>query len=188
MSATIPNERQLNQPRSFPRPGTDYYGFTQDPNYQSKFLNSFKYINKLVVPLYRWRILPLIGMHRWARIYVITTIGRKSGLKRHTPLEYFVINDKLLGGVSNPKKSQWHKNILANPNGVWVQIGFRSFHARIEFLDDDEFIETVKSYALKYPKMAAAAWGWDPKIDDVETADFTPMFMVYRFFRIHEWA
>jgi len=180
-------ENQSNQPRSFPRPGTGYYGYTQDPNYQSKFLNSFKYINKIVLPLYRWRILPLIGAHRWARMYVITTRGRKTGVKRYTPLEYFGIDGVLYGGVTNPRKSQWYKNILATPEEVWVQIGFHNFHARIEFLNDEEFIETIKLYASQYPKLAATAWGWDPEIDDVETADFTPMLMVYRFFYINEW-
>ncbi|MCP4358228.1 MAG: nitroreductase family deazaflavin-dependent oxidoreductase [Chloroflexi bacterium] len=175
-----------NQPRSFPRPGTGYYGYTQDENYHSKFLDSFKYINKVVRPLYRWRILPLLGAHHWARMYVITTIGRKSGKKRETPLEYFKLDGVLYGGVSNPRKSQWHKNILANPDQVWVQLGFHSFQARIEFLDDEEFIEKIKLYALKFPKMAATAWGWDPERDDVETADFSPMLRVYRFFRIHE--
>jgi deazaflavin-dependent oxidoreductase (nitroreductase family) len=182
----LSNMNESNQPRSFPRPGTGYYGYTQDPNYQSKFLNSFKCINKILTPLYRWNILPLIGFHRWGRVYVITTKGRITGKKRYTPLEYFLIDDVLYGGVTNPRKSQWHKNILANPDDVWVQIGFRNFHARIEFLDDEEFIETIKLYALRYPKLAATAWGWDSKIDDVETADFTPMFQVYRFFRIHE--
>jgi len=181
-----PQESDSNQPRSFPRPGTSYYGYTQDPNYQSKFLSSFKYINAIVRPLYRWRILPLLGMHRWARIYVITVVGRKSGKKRHVPLEYFKFDGQLYGGVSGPRKSQWHKNILANPDQVWVQLGFRSYRARIEFLDDEEFIEKVKMYAMEFPKMAAAAWGWDPKRDDVATADFSPMLKVYRFFRIHE--
>lgn len=111
-------ESDSNQTRSFPRPGTGYYGYTQDSNYQSKFLNSFKYINKIVLPLYRWRILPLLGVHHWARINVISAIGRKSGKKRHTPLEYFKIDGILYGGVSNPRKSQWYKNNLANPDQV----------------------------------------------------------------------
>ena len=119
-------------------------------------------------------------------MYIITTRGRKSGLLRHTPLEYFKIDEQLYGGVTNPAKSQWHKNILANPEEVWVQLGFRNFHARIEFLDEEAFFETIRAYTRLYPRMAAAAWGWDPKTDDVEPADFTPMVKVYRFFRIHE--
>ncbi|MFC1960478.1 nitroreductase/quinone reductase family protein [Chloroflexota bacterium] len=178
--------RELDQPRSFPRPGTGYYGFTEDANYQSRFLNSFKIINKIIVPLYRWRVLPLLGLHRHARLYVITTKGRKSGKQRYTPLEYFVLDGEVYGGVTNPAKSQWHKNILANPDDVWVQMGFRCFHARIEYLNDEEFIEAIKLYTLQYPKAVAIAWGWDPKRDDVETADFSPMLKVYRFFRIHE--
>ena len=181
------NTNELQPVRSFPRPGTSYYGYTQDPNYQSKFLSSFKTINKIILPLYRYHILPLIGIHHWGRIYVITTKGRKTGLTRHTPLEYFLIDGVLYGGVSGPRKSQWYKNILANPEDVWVQLGFRKFHARIDLLEYDEFLETIKLYALKYPKMAAAAWGWDPKRDSVETADFSPMLNVYKFFRIQEW-
>ncbi len=183
---TSAQESDSNQPRSFPRPGTPYYGYTQDPNYQSKGLSNLKYINKAVVPLYRWRILPLLGVHRWARMYVITVIGRKSGKKRHVPLEYFKLDGVLYGGVSGPRRSQWYKNILANPDQVWVQLGFRDYQAQIEFLDDDEFIEAVKLYALKFPKMVTAVWGWDPKRDDVATADFSPMLKVHRFFRIHE--
>ena len=118
---------------------------------------------------------------------MITTIGRKTGLKRHTPLEYFKIAGVLYGGVTGPRKSQWYKNILANPDEVWVQLGFHSYRARIEFLDDDEFIEKIKLYTLQFPKMVAQAWGWDPKRDDVATADFSPMLKIYRFYRIHEY-
>ena len=70
---TSRTEKDRDQPRSFPLPGTGYYGYTQDPDYKSKFLSSFKVINKFVLPLYRWRILPLIGAHIWARMYIITT-------------------------------------------------------------------------------------------------------------------
>lgn len=184
--STIPDGVEVGEPRSFPQPGTDYYGYTQDEEYQSKFLSSFKVINKIILPLYRWKLLPLIGAHRWGRLYVITTRGRKSGLLRQTPLEYFILDGQLHGGVSGPAKSQWHKNIIANPDEVWVQLGFRNFHARIEFLEEAEFIEAIKSYTKMYPKMAKAAWGWDPKKDDADTADFSPMLKVYRFFRIHK--
>lgn len=120
------------------------------------------------------------------RMYVITTIGRKTGKKRHTPLEYFVIDGVVYGGVTNPKKSQWYKNILANPDSVWVQFGFRKYQARIEFLDDQENIALLKRYAMQYPHLAKY-WGWDPERDNIETADFLPMLKVYRLFRITEW-
>jgi deazaflavin-dependent oxidoreductase (nitroreductase family) len=120
------------------------------------------------------------------RLYLINTIGRKSGKKRYTPLEYFILDDDLYGGVSNYRKSQWYKNILANPEQVWVQLGFRRFHADIEFFDDDEeTIDITKWYTQEYPNMAKF-WGWDPERDDVETADFSPMVKIYRYFRIHE--
>lgn len=68
-----------------------------------------------------------------------------------------------------------------------MQLGFHSYRARIEFLDDEEFIEKIKVYVLKFPKAAATAWGWDPKRDDVETADFSLVPKVWRFYRIYEY-
>jgi deazaflavin-dependent oxidoreductase (nitroreductase family) len=170
-------------PRSFPRPGTPYYGYIEDPNYQSKFLASFKYLNKIIVPFYP--IAEIFMRPLGFKIYVLTTKGHKTGKLRKTPLEYDTIDGVLHGGVVNPKKSQWYRNILANPDQVWAQIGSRRFHAHIEVLDDDGTINVVKYYILTHPNYSKF-WGWDPERDKIETADFTPMLKLYRFYRIHE--
>ena len=82
--------------------------------------------------------------------------------------EHFIIDDVLYGGVSNHRKSQWYKNVLANPDQVGVQLGFRRFPARIEFLDDQEFIEKIKRYTLQFPNLSAKAWSWDPQIGEYQ--------------------
>jgi deazaflavin-dependent oxidoreductase (nitroreductase family) len=169
--------------RSFPRPGTPYYGYTQNPNYQSKFLASFKYLNKIIVPLYLL-MAPLFRLFGF-KVYLLTTKGRITGKMRKTPLEYDKIDGVLHGGVVNPRKSQWFKNILANPDDVWVQIGLRKFHARIEVLDDEGTIEVVKYYIRTHPSYSKF-WGWDPEKDKIATADFSPMLKIYRFYRIHK--
>lgn len=173
--------------RSFPLPDTAYYDISVDPNQKSKALGQFKLINRFVMPLYRSRILALIGMHVWGRMYVMTTIGRKSGKRRRVPLEYMKRFGQLYGGVSHPTRSQWYKNILVNPDQVWVQLGFRSFKAKIEFIDDDdEFFEMIKWYCTKYPRAVKLVWGFDRKVDDVEHSDFSRMKNVYKFFKIHK--
>ncbi len=173
-----------DQPRSFPRPETPYYGYIEDPNYQSKFLRSFKYSNKIIVPLYPV-MAPLFRLFKF-KIYILTTKGRKSGLMRKTPLEYDIIDGVLHGGSVNFKRSHWFRNIQANPDDVWVQIWSRKFHARIEILDDEGIIRIVKYYIKTHPSYSKF-WGWDPEQDDFETADFSPMLKIYRFYRIHEY-
>ena len=129
-----------------------------------------------MAPLFR-----LIGF----KIFVITTRGRISGKLRKTPLEYDYIDGVLHGGVVNYKKSQWFRNILANPDEVWVQIGSSKFQALIEVLDDNGTIDVVKYYIRTHPSYSKF-WGWDPDRDDLDTADFSPMLMIYRFYRIHK--
>lgn len=56
---------------------------------------------------------------------ILTTIGRKSGKKRKSPLLYIEDNDRVIiagtkGGMSTAPL--WYLNILANPN-VEIQIG-----------------------------------------------------------------
>ncbi|MHA2297652.1 MAG: nitroreductase/quinone reductase family protein [Candidatus Hodarchaeales archaeon] len=175
----------LDQQDDFPRPGSYYYGFNQNPDKALKKLRRFKYINKVVIPLYRIRLLPLLGMGRI--MYVMTTKGRKTGKKRRTALEIIRINDELYGGVTMPEKSHWLKNVLANPDDVWVQIGFRSFHAKLEFLNEEENIDFLKWYCKNKPTPSKTAFGWDPERDDVETADFSTLLKLYRMFRIHRY-
>ena len=66
---------------------------------------------------------------------LLTTIGRSSGKKRVTPLQYEEINNKIYLGSAFGKKSDWVKNILANPN-VEVQIKSQKFTGYAEVIDD----------------------------------------------------
>jgi hypothetical protein len=74
-------------PRTFPLPGTTYYNMLYDPKSKKQFQNGFRIFNKLIAPLYRLGLLPLVGFGNLA--LVLTIRGRKSGKKRHTPIGYF---------------------------------------------------------------------------------------------------
>ena len=89
-----PNEAEL-----IPRPGSPLYNLNnEDENIRKKTLRKWRIANKfLVLPLYRLRILPLIG---FGRIFLIlTTKGRITGKKKEDairiPLDRRRYNDLL---------------------------------------------------------------------------------------------
>lgn len=63
---------------------------------------------------------------------LLTTTGRKSGLKRTTPLFYLPDRKNFIVVASyggNPKAPLWWKNLQADPTG-WVQVGDRTFEVQ----------------------------------------------------------
>jgi hypothetical protein len=78
---------------SLPRPGTIVYDLVRGtPEQKKKAIKKFQFVDSyIVVPPYRIGLLPLLG---FSRIFLLLeTIGRKSGKKRITPLEYHRIDD-----------------------------------------------------------------------------------------------
>ena len=77
-------------------------------------------------------------------VLLLTTIGRKSGLPRVTPLQYEEIEGDIYIGSARGKDADWFKNILANPN-VHVQKRDSEFDATAEPVTDPgriaDFIE-----------------------------------------------
>ena len=116
--------------RTFPLPGTTYYNMLYDAKSKKKFYNGFKFANLLLAPLYRLRLLPLMGFSKM--VILLTTKGRHSGKIRDTPIGYFRYNGSIHVISGWGKEANWYKNILAYPDNVYIQIGFRRFHARPE--------------------------------------------------------
>ncbi len=67
---------------------------------------------------------PLIGRV----ILLLTTTGRKSGLQRVTPLQYEEEGDVIYIAAGRGPKSDWYRNLLANPQ-VEVRVKARRFQA-----------------------------------------------------------
>jgi deazaflavin-dependent oxidoreductase (nitroreductase family) len=74
----------------------------------------FKALN--VFMLWMWRL----GLRKWmnicppviGRILVITHIGRKTGLPRHTPLNYTIVEGELYCMAGFGKISDWYRNMM----------------------------------------------------------------------------
>lgn len=108
---------------------------------------ALKYAFKSPLLLWRMGLGPLLG-----RIFLIlSTWGRKSGLARHTPLEYHTINGRLHIMAAWPN-SDWYRNLQANPHvTVQTEAGSQSMIARP--LRTDEEFSAVFDYVEARPTL-----------------------------------
>ena len=72
---------------------------------------------------------------RPARFMALTTEGRKSGLPRHTILEYRRHGSKLYAISGWGNRPHWVKNLMANPN-VTIQVGQKEQSATASVVTD----------------------------------------------------
>jgi len=170
------NDNQNTFNEDLPRVGSALYNLNHpNENLRMKTLKKYKRINKLLIlPLYRLRILPLLG---FGRIFLIlTTKGRISGKIRRTPLEYHWIDNVITIFSGRGEESDWLKNLRVNPNDVIVRHGFHSFQPHIEFITSyKDKLKIIKWYVIEHKRSAKFLFGWRPKIDDPETTDFSKM-------------
>ena len=90
-----------------------------------------KRIQKLHRVLYALGLGPLVGKI----ILLLTTTGRKSGLKRVTPLQYEDIDGKYYLGSARGLKSDWVRNIQADPQ-VEIRVKSMNFQGQAEVVTD----------------------------------------------------
>lgn len=169
--------------RAFPLPETNLYKILADPEYRKTFHARVKSGNPMMATLYRLRILPLFGLGR--QIMLLTTRGRVSNQLRDTPIGYFRIDGTIHVFSGWGKAANWYKNMMAHPDEVYLQVGFRRFRARAEVVEDPQELEQAnQKLALQDPVGAHALMGWDPKVDSLDRADFSMMVervLVVRF-------
>ncbi len=171
--------------RVFPATGTPLAQVIGDPAHRESFHKRLQSMNKYVVAMYRLGVLPLVGAGKTTMI--LTTRGRKSGQLRRFPVGYFRIAGKvhLLSGWG--KAANWYKNILAHPDEVSLQIGFHHMAVSANILQDPaEIRRTIETLIAESPANAQRLFGWDPKSDCLETADFSPMIEHVIFVRFTE--
>src|SRR5690606_27599379 len=87
---------------------------------------------RLPIALYRLGLGMVIGA---APIMVLTTRGRRSGLPRHTALEYRQHGSKFYVISAWGRRAHWVQNLLAQPD-VTIQCGHRTYATRARLVDD----------------------------------------------------
>lgn len=137
----------------------------------------FKWIFKMPILQYRLGMDPMIGKY----VLLLTTIGRKSGLPRHTPLEYEYDreNDRYRIAVGWGSNTDWYKNLKANPK-VHVRVGRRGFDAIVKIASDEEVARYMMHVSRRHPRMDSTWNRWaDRPVDGtfesyVRAAKFFP--------------
>jgi deazaflavin-dependent oxidoreductase (nitroreductase family) len=80
---------------------------------------------------YRLGLGPLIGRV----ILLLSTTGRKTGLERVTPLQYELINGDYIIGAALGMKSDWVRNIIADPR-VSFRVKNETYTGRAEVITE----------------------------------------------------
>jgi len=108
-----------------------------------------KNIQKIHRVLYAIGLGPLIGRI----ILLLTTTGRRSGMKRVTPLQYEMIGSDYYLGSARGIKSDWVRNIQTNPQ-VEVRVGAKQFYGTAEVIcDPSRFADFMEVRLERHPFM-----------------------------------
>lgn len=95
---------------------------------------------------------PIVGR----LILLLTTMGRKSGLPRITPLQYEEIAGVFYVASARGQEADWFRNILANPH-VEVQVKAKRFHGVAEPVTDVARVADFLELRLRrHPQMMGA--------------------------------
>ena len=121
-------------------------GFSQTP----KFILRLIHLPPRIV--YAIGLGPLIGNI----LLLLTTIGRRSGKPRVTPLQYEEIDGKIYLGAALGPKADWFRNIQANPK-VEVRVKSQKFSGLAEMITDTKSIADFLEIRLRrHPRMIGA--------------------------------
>jgi deazaflavin-dependent oxidoreductase (nitroreductase family) len=111
--------------------------------------SKMKNVQKIHRVLYSIGLGPLIGRI----ILLLTTTGRRSGLKRVTPLQYEMIGDDYYVGAARGIKADWVRNIQSYPQ-VEVRVGAKQFQGTAEVVTDaSRFADFVEIRLQRHPRM-----------------------------------
>jgi deazaflavin-dependent oxidoreductase (nitroreductase family) len=86
-------------------------------------------------------------------LLLLTTVGRRTGQRRTSPMMYLPDEDRYLviasnnGAVDDP---QWYRNLLADPS-VTVELAGQSFRAEATPLDGDDYDRSWAEIKNRYP-------------------------------------
>jgi len=72
------------------------------------------------------------------------------------------------------KTSNWYRNILAHPDQVYVQIGWKRSRVRPETVEDPQELHGLLEWLVLHdPQAAKNLFGWEPETDSLATSDFS---------------
>ena len=140
-----------------------------DPQLAQFLRRAFYWLNRFMILMWR------LGLGIWlndartsGQIMVITHIGRKSGLRRQTPVNYALVDGELYCTAGFGRLSDWYRNIRAQPKvEVWLPHG--RWMGEVSDITDSPNYVTLMRQVLIGSGFAALLAGINPrKMSDEE--------------------
>lgn len=154
----------------------------------SAYRQAFKKFNPIMI--WMWRL----GFRRYinflpkvvGRIMVITHTGRKTGLRRQTPVNYSIIDGDIYCTAGFGQVSDWYRNLQVNPQvEIWLPDNWWAGLA--EEADSSENRLTLLRQVLKDSGFAAPMFGVNPhQLSDQELEQATTSYRLIRIRRTHK--
>lgn len=147
----------------------------------------FKKFNRFM--LFLWQI----GLGRWVnawpavggRIMLIEHTGRKSGLKRRTPVNYAEVDGEIYCTAGFGGETDWYRNCLAHPQ-VMLQLPDQRWAAQAEEVSDSPQRVELLRQVLIASGVVAPLMGLRPR--SMSAGDLAAATSEYRLIRFHRTA
>lgn len=157
-------------------------------NAETLIRQAFKYFNRFLVLNWRlglgrlWNVWPTV----MGRYMVLIHTGRKSGLRRRTPINYAPVNGDIYVTAGFGAVSDWYRNLKNNPQiEIWLPNGRWSAYASEVPNDDLRRLKLLREVLIG-SGFVAPLIGLDPRrVDDTQLAVATND---YRLIRIRRGA
>jgi len=158
---------------------------TITPQTEQMLRQGFKQFNRFMLLIWR------LGLGGWlngwpevsGQIMVLVHTGRKTGLRRYTPVNYALVEGDLFCTAGFGHISDWYRNIRANPEiEVWLPDGWWSATAT-EVSDHPERLALMRAVLIG-SGFAAYAAGLNPrKMSDAELNEVTKTYRLLQIQR-----
>lgn len=150
---------------------------------ESRYRKGFKVLNHFMLGI--WRLGLGKYLNAWpevsGRIMVINHIGRKTGKRRQTPVNYAIVNGEIYCTAGFGASSDWFLNIVANPQvEVWLPEGWWAGIAE-EVVDPKLRLPLMREVIIA---SGAAAPAFGIMVQDLDDAALDELTRDYKLLRI----
>jgi deazaflavin-dependent oxidoreductase (nitroreductase family) len=155
---------------------------TLDPHTEEQLRQGFRYLNRFMLLMWRLGLGPYLNALPGVlgRYLVIVHTGRKSGMKRYTPVNYAEIDGEVYVTAGFGAGSDWYRNIMATPD-VELWLPTMRWTGIAEDVTEQEGALGKMRQVLIASAFAANAAGIDPKtMSDEELAKATASYRLVR--------
>ncbi len=158
---------------------------TSNPSAEKALRQLFKFANRWMLLLWRLGLGNFGNRPETSQVMVLTHTGRKSGLRRRTPVNYTVIDDAIYCTAGFGSTADWYKNIIADPQvEVWLRDGWWAGVAEEVADDDPQRLHLMRQVLIASGFAAPLFAGMNPKtIDDGALAQATASYRLIRIRR-----